>query len=119
MRATFSLFHEKSLGIAILAAEKGGRTRRADIFQTEWLGVCKGKYDNVAHGASSKTHCDFGYSATMIEQMLLGLVAHPWARSLSTTRRPAVWRIRPTPTSYSSGNTAAANLPEIQARMTA
>jgi hypothetical protein len=25
---------------------------------------------------SAKTHCDFDYSGTMIEQMLLGLVAH-------------------------------------------
>ena len=25
---------------------------------------------------SSKTHCDFDYSGTMMEQMLLGLVAH-------------------------------------------
>ena len=70
------MFYEKPLGIAILAAEKSGRTRRADIFQTGWLGACKGKYDNVAHGASSKTHCDFDYSGTMIEQMLLVLVAH-------------------------------------------
>ena len=30
----------------------------------------------MVHGTSSKTHCDFDYSATMMEQMLLGLVAH-------------------------------------------
>ena len=28
------------------------------------------------HGTSSKTHCDFDYSGSMMEQMLLGLVAH-------------------------------------------
>jgi hypothetical protein len=50
--------------------------RRPDIFQVEWLEACKGKYNGVTHGTSSKTHCDFDYSGTMIEQMLLGLVAH-------------------------------------------
>jgi len=67
---------------AVLAAEKSGRTRRPDIFQTEWLEACKGKYNGVAHGTSSKTHCDFDYSGTMIEQMLLGLVAHRVGKKL-------------------------------------
>ncbi len=63
---------------AYLAAEKAGRTPggRPDPFQLEWIDACKGKYNNVRHGTSSKTHCDFDYSGTMIEQMLLGLVAH-------------------------------------------
>lgn len=61
---------------AIRAAEKSGRARRADVFQIEWLEACKGKYGDATHGTSSKTHCDFDYSGTMIEQMLLGLVAH-------------------------------------------
>ena len=47
-----------------------------DLFQQDWLDACKGKSDKVVHGTSSKTHCDFDYSGTMIEQMLLGLVAH-------------------------------------------
>jgi predicted dehydrogenase len=63
---------------AILEAQKSGTmdNRRPDIFQVEWLEACKGKYNGVTHGTSSKTHCDFDYSGTMIEQMLLGLVAH-------------------------------------------
>jgi len=62
----------------ILEAQKSGSldSRRPDPFQTEWLDACKGKYNGVLHGTSSKTHCDFDYSGTMIEQMLLGLVAH-------------------------------------------
>ena len=54
----------------------GAAVRRATVFQTDWLDACKGKSNNVVHGTSSKTHCDFDYSGTMIEQMLLGLVAH-------------------------------------------
>jgi hypothetical protein len=42
----------------------------------EWIDACKGKSNNVVNGTSSKTHCDFDYSGTMMEQMLLGLVAH-------------------------------------------
>ena len=63
---------------AMLAAEKSGRpaTGGGDVFQLEWIDACKGKSSNVVHGTSSKTHCDFDYSGTMIEQMLLGLVAH-------------------------------------------
>jgi len=67
---------------AVLDAEKNGRMRRADIFQIEWLEACKGKYNSVTHGTSSKTHCDFDYSGTMIEQMLLGLVAHRVGKKL-------------------------------------
>jgi len=63
---------------AILEAEKSGRAgaRRADIFQIEWLDACKGKRNGMRHGTSSKTNCDFDYAGTMMEQMLLGLVAH-------------------------------------------
>lgn len=63
---------------AILEAEKSGRasSRRPDVFQMEWIEACKGKLNSMSHGMSSKTHCDFDYSGTMIEQMLLGLVAH-------------------------------------------
>ena len=42
----------------------------------DWVDACKGLSNNVKHGTSSKTHCDFDYSGTMMEQMLLGLVAH-------------------------------------------
>jgi predicted dehydrogenase len=68
----------------ILEAQKNGsiENRRPDIFQVEWLDACKGKYNGVTHGTSSKTHCDFDYSGTMIEQMLLGLVAHRAGRRL-------------------------------------
>jgi predicted dehydrogenase len=53
-----------------------------DLFQQDWLDACKGKSDKVVHGTSSKTHCDFDYSGTMIEQMLLGLVAHQAGKKL-------------------------------------
>jgi len=46
------------------------------LFQDDWLNACKGKSDNVVNGTSSKTHCDFDYAGAMMEQMLLGLVAH-------------------------------------------
>ncbi len=36
-------------------------------FQKEWVDACKGDL---------KTHCDFNYAGTVIEQMLLGLVAY-------------------------------------------
>jgi hypothetical protein len=38
-------------------------------FPREWLAACKDP-------AKLKTHCDFDYSGTMIETMLLGLVAY-------------------------------------------
>jgi hypothetical protein len=67
----------------ILEAEKAGRPGGTpDIFQVEWLDACKGKSNNVVHGTSSKTHCDFDYSGTMIEQMLLGLIAHQAGKRL-------------------------------------
>jgi predicted dehydrogenase len=61
---------------AMIDADRSGRTVTPDAFQRDWLDACKGKSDNVVNGTSSKTHCDFDYSGTMIEQMLLGLVAH-------------------------------------------
>ena len=53
-----------------------------DVFQLDWIDACKGKSNNVAHGTSSKTHCDFEYAGTMMEQMLLGLVAHRVGKKL-------------------------------------
>ncbi|MBI4877078.1 MAG: Gfo/Idh/MocA family oxidoreductase [Acidobacteria bacterium] len=70
---------------AILEAEKSGRAAglgRGDVFQMEWIDACKGQHNNVAHGTSTKTHCDFDYSGTMMEQMLLGLVAHRAGKKL-------------------------------------
>jgi hypothetical protein len=66
----------------LLDAEKAGRPARPDVFQQEWIDACKGKYDNVTHGTSSKTNCDFDYAGTMMEQMLLGLVAHRAGKKL-------------------------------------
>jgi predicted dehydrogenase len=59
-------------------ALKGGGVRdlRVDPFQTEWLDACKGKSNSLKFGTSSKTNCDFDYAGTMMEQMLLGMVAH-------------------------------------------
>jgi predicted dehydrogenase len=63
--------------IRIQNAQKDGRPiGNPDPFQLEWIAACKGQSNSVTHGTSSKTHCDFDYSGTMIEQMLLGLVAH-------------------------------------------
>ena len=65
----------------ILEAE--GRTSSSgDVFQREWLDACKGRSNNVVHGTSSKTHCDFDYAGSMMEQMLLGLVAHRAGKKL-------------------------------------
>jgi hypothetical protein len=36
-------------------------------FQQEWIDACKGDL---------KTSCDFDYSGTMLEQLMLGLVAY-------------------------------------------
>ncbi|MBL8179238.1 MAG: Gfo/Idh/MocA family oxidoreductase [Bryobacterales bacterium] len=75
-----------------LAAEKsGGPAPRPDAFQKDWLDACKGLSNNVTHGTSSKTHCDFDYSGTMIEQMLLGLVAHRAGKRLEYD--PATGRV--------------------------
>ena len=76
----------------ILEAEKAGRVMGGgDVFQREWIDACKGKNNSVTHGTSSKTHCDFDYSGTMMEQMLLGLVAHRAGKKL--TYDPATGRI--------------------------
>jgi len=66
----------------ILEAERSGRPLDADPFQMEWIAACKGKNDGAVHGTSSKTHCDFDYSGVMVEQMLLGLVAHRAGKKL-------------------------------------
>ena len=65
--------------------------RSGDAFQQEWIDACKGKYNGVTHGTSSKTHCDFDYAGTMIEQMLLGLVAHRAGKRLEYD--PATGRV--------------------------
>ena len=63
---------------SILEDQKNGTlaNRHADVFQLEWIEACKGNSNGVMHGTSTKTHCDFDYSGSMMEQMLLGLVAH-------------------------------------------
>jgi predicted dehydrogenase len=76
---------------SVLEAERAGRPATGDVFQAEWLDACKGKYNGVTHGTSSKTHCDFDYSGTMIEQMLLGLIAHQAGKKL--TYDPATGRV--------------------------
>ena len=83
---------------AILEAEKSGRGAagaRGDVFQAEWIDACKGKNNSAAHGTSSKTHCDFDYSGTMMEQMLLGLVAHRAGKKLEYD--PATGRVTNAP----------------------
>ncbi|MCZ2146869.1 MAG: Gfo/Idh/MocA family oxidoreductase [Bryobacterales bacterium] len=69
---------------AMAAAEKTGQPPpvRPDVFQQDWIEACKGRRNNVAHGTSSKTNCDFDYAGSMMEQMLLGLVAHRAGRKL-------------------------------------
>ena len=62
-----------------------------DVFQRDWIDACKGKSNNVVHGTSTKTHCDFDYSGSMIEQMLLGLVAHRAGKKLEYD--PATGRV--------------------------
>ncbi|HYO83055.1 MAG TPA: Gfo/Idh/MocA family oxidoreductase, partial [Bryobacteraceae bacterium] len=72
--------------------EKEGRPLPGpDAFQRDWLDACKGKSNNIVNGTSSKTHCDFDYSGTMIEQMLLGLVAHRAGKRLEYD--PATGRV--------------------------
>jgi predicted dehydrogenase len=81
---------------AIAEAEKGGRPAPPpDAFQQDWLDACKGKSNNVVNGTSSKTHCDFDYAGTMIEQMLLGLVAHRAGKRLEYD--PAAGRVTNAP----------------------
>ena len=81
----------------MLAAEQAGRPVNTgdSLFQLDWIDACKGKNNNVVHGTSSKTHCDFDYSGTMIEQMLLGLVAHQAGKKL--TYDPATGRVTNAP----------------------
>jgi hypothetical protein len=67
---------------SILEAEKSGRPLNPDPFQMEWIAACKGKSDGAVYGTSSKTHCDFAYAGMMMEQMLLGLVAHRAGKKL-------------------------------------
>jgi predicted dehydrogenase len=69
---------------SILEDQKNGTlaNRRPDIFQMEWIEACKGNSNGVTHGTSSKTHCDFDYSGSLMEQMLLGLVAHRAGKKL-------------------------------------
>jgi len=78
---------------SILQAERAGRPPGTgdSLFQLDWIDACKGKSNNVVHGTSSKTHCDFDYSGTMMEQMLLGLVAHRAGKKL--TYDPATGRV--------------------------
>ena len=78
---------------SILLAQQAGRTISTgdSLFQMEWIEACKGKSNRVVHGTSSKTHCDFDYAGTMIEQMLLGLVAHRVGKRLEYD--PAAGRI--------------------------
>jgi predicted dehydrogenase len=83
---------------AILEAEKSGHpvtSARGDLFQREWIDACKGKSNNVVHGTSSKTHCDFDYAGTLMEQMLLGLVAHRAGKKLQYD--PATGRVTNAP----------------------
>jgi hypothetical protein len=79
---------------AILQAEQAGRPAGVGgdaLFQMDWIDACKGKSNSVVHGTSSKTHCDFDYSGTMMEQMLLGLVAHRAGKKLEYD--PATGRV--------------------------
>ena len=81
---------------SVLQVEQSGRPAgRPDIFQTDWIDACKGKSNNVVHGVSSKTHCDFDYAGTMMEQMLLGLVAHHAGKRLEYD--PATGRVTNAP----------------------
>ena len=81
---------------SILAAGPGaGPSGGGDVFQAEWLDACKGKSNSVTHGTSSKTHCDFDYSGTMMEQMLLGLVAHRVGKKIAYD--PATGRVTNAP----------------------
>ena len=76
-----------------LRAEQAGRgpNLSGSLFQMEWIDACKGKNNSITHGTSSKTHCDFDYSGSMMEQMLLGLVAHRAGKRLEYD--PATGRV--------------------------
>ena len=86
---------------AILEAERSGRPANTggDVFQREWLDACKGRSNNVVHGTSSKTHCDFDYAGSMMEQMLLGLVAHRVGKKLEYDAQRVALPTRRRPTS--------------------
>jgi hypothetical protein len=56
------------------------------VFMEEWIRACKG---------SKKTSCDFDYAGTMMEQMILGLVAHRAGRKLQYD--PAAGRVTNAP----------------------
>jgi hypothetical protein len=55
---------------------------RYSVFQNDWLDACKGKNDKFAQGSSTKTQCDFDYSGTMMEEMLLALVSHRMGKKI-------------------------------------
>ena len=76
---------------SVQATLAAGPPAGGDVFQREWIDACKGKSQNVVHGTSSKTHCDFDYSGSMMEQMLLGLVAHRVGKKLDYD--PATGRV--------------------------
>ena len=65
------------------------------VFQAEWVKACKGELNNAVHGSSTKNHCDFDYAGTMMEQMLLGLVAHKAGKKL--TYDPVAGRVTNAP----------------------
>jgi predicted dehydrogenase len=76
--------------VTALLENPSGR-RGGDVFQQDWIDACKGKSNNVVHGTSTKTHCDFDYAGSMMEQMLLGLVAHRAGKKLEYD--PATGRV--------------------------
>jgi hypothetical protein len=53
----------------ILEAQKNGEPLKPDPFQAEWVAACKGRYNGVVNGTSSKTHCDFDYAGSMMKPM--------------------------------------------------
>lgn len=64
------------------------RSRSLDrLFQQEWIEACK--------GSNKKTTCDFDYSGTMMEQMILGLVAQRAGHKLQYD--PAAGRVTNAP----------------------
>jgi hypothetical protein len=77
----------------MLQAEQAGRGPNlgGSLFQMDWIDACKGKNNTATHGTSSKTHCDFDYAGSMMEQMLLGLVAHRAGKRLQYD--PAAGRV--------------------------
>jgi len=81
--------------VEALAANPGPPPTTGDVFQLEWIDSCKGKNNGVVHGTSSKTHCDFDYSGSMMEQMLLGLVAHRVGKKIDYD--PATGRVTNSP----------------------